>query len=80
MALLGALCAVVVVLLVLAVLLFLLGLLAYGMRQHWQRWQRARQPFPEPFDAGYERALHDIAYGNGEAGPRYRELGSHRIT
>jgi hypothetical protein len=79
MALLGALCAVVVVLLVLAVPLFLLGLLAYGMRQHWQRWQRARRPFPEPYDAGCQRAAAAIAYDNGYW-TTYRELGSYRIT
>jgi cell division protein FtsW (lipid II flippase) len=79
MAFLGALCAVVVILLVLAVLLFLLGLLAYGMRQHWQRWQRAHQPFPEPYDAGCQRAAAAIAYDNGYW-TTYRELGSHRIT
>jgi hypothetical protein len=79
MAFLGALCAVVAILLLLAIPTFLLGLLAYGMRQQWQRWQRARRPFPEPYDAGYERALHEIAYANGEAAAR-RELGSYRIT
>jgi hypothetical protein len=77
--LLGGLAGLLVCLAVLAVPLFLLGLLAYGMRQQWQRWQRARRPFPEPYDAGYQRALHEIAYANGEQAT-LRELGSYRIT
>ena len=79
MAILGGLAGLVVCLAVLAVPLFLLSLLAYGMYQQWQRWQRARRPFPQPYDAGYERALHQIAYDNGERAA-LRELGSYRIT
>jgi cytochrome c-type biogenesis protein CcmH/NrfG len=79
MSVLGGLAGLVVCLAVLAVPLFLLGLLAYGLWQTWQRWQRARRPFPEPYDAGCQRAAAAIAYDNGYW-TTYRELGSYRIT
>ena len=79
MSFLGGLAGLLVCLAVLAVPLYLLGLLAYGLWQTLQRVQRARRPFPQPYDAGYQRALHQIAYDNGERAA-LRELGSYRIT